>query len=125
MIRRPPRSTRTDTLFPYTTLFRSPYCSIKVRNMFRLRGCHAAGGTLHWASRGAVRSLFLLIRRVSRSPMTAALPDAALDQLFRSARTYNAFSGEISDDTLPQLHDRMKWGPNRPNISPTHFRVES
>src|SRR3546814_9287779 len=25
MIRRPPRSTRTDTLFPYTTLFRSPH----------------------------------------------------------------------------------------------------
>src|SRR3546814_5036412 len=24
MFRRPPRSTRTDTLFPYTTLFRSP-----------------------------------------------------------------------------------------------------
>src|SRR3546814_16219551 len=24
IIRRPPRSTRTDTLFPYTTLFRSP-----------------------------------------------------------------------------------------------------
>src|SRR3546814_20728371 len=26
MIRRPPRSTRTDTLFPYTTLFRSFKC---------------------------------------------------------------------------------------------------
>src|SRR3546814_20300741 len=25
MMRRPPRSTRTDTLFPYTTLFRSAY----------------------------------------------------------------------------------------------------
>src|SRR3546814_6312705 len=25
MIRRPPRATRTDTLFPYTTLFRSTY----------------------------------------------------------------------------------------------------
>src|SRR3546814_13611338 len=25
MVRRPPRSTRTDTLFPYTTLFRSTY----------------------------------------------------------------------------------------------------
>src|SRR3546814_16417141 len=25
MIRRPPRSTRTDTLFPYATLFRSPW----------------------------------------------------------------------------------------------------
>src|SRR3546814_16201616 len=28
MIRRPPRSTRTDTLFPYTTLFRSSSCAI-------------------------------------------------------------------------------------------------
>src|SRR3546814_11290298 len=28
MIRRPPRSTRTDTLFPYTTLFRSSPCLI-------------------------------------------------------------------------------------------------
>src|SRR3546814_5725296 len=27
MIRRPPRATRTDTLFPYTTLFRSPRAS--------------------------------------------------------------------------------------------------
>src|SRR3546814_16070049 len=31
MIRRPPRSTRTDTLFPYTTLFRSPSVQIATR----------------------------------------------------------------------------------------------
>src|SRR3546814_12617943 len=30
MIRRPPRSTRTDTLFPYTTLFRSPTFSAPI-----------------------------------------------------------------------------------------------
>src|SRR3546814_8962333 len=30
MIRRPPRSTRTDTLFPYTTLFRSKACLVGV-----------------------------------------------------------------------------------------------
>src|SRR3546814_7042816 len=30
MIRRPPRSTRTDTLFPYTTLFRSERCGAGV-----------------------------------------------------------------------------------------------
>src|SRR3546814_1009170 len=30
MIRRPPISTRTDTLFPYTTLFRSPSWKIRV-----------------------------------------------------------------------------------------------
>src|SRR3546814_4982489 len=36
MIRRPPRSTRTDTLFPYTTLFRSP-----------LTAAFLHGGVLH------------------------------------------------------------------------------
>src|SRR3546814_21095873 len=32
MIRRPPRSTRTDTLFPYTTLFRSRYESLYAKD---------------------------------------------------------------------------------------------
>src|SRR3546814_20216917 len=32
MIRRPPRSTRTDTLFPYTTLFRSGATKIRPRS---------------------------------------------------------------------------------------------
>src|SRR3546814_7784748 len=32
MIRRPPRSTRTDTLFPYTTLFRSPGAGRRARH---------------------------------------------------------------------------------------------
>src|SRR3546814_11470643 len=31
MIRRPPRSTRTDTLFPYTTLFRSELEDVHAR----------------------------------------------------------------------------------------------
>src|SRR3546814_6837282 len=34
MIRRPPRSTRTDTLFPYTTLFRSQGNPIVGRQQF-------------------------------------------------------------------------------------------
>src|SRR3546814_16713360 len=33
MIRRPPRSTRTDTLFPYTTLFRSEDVTHNVRGI--------------------------------------------------------------------------------------------
>src|SRR3546814_1057446 len=32
MLRRPPRSTRTDTLFPYTTLFRSLFVADEVEN---------------------------------------------------------------------------------------------
>src|SRR3546814_19235736 len=42
MIRRPPRSTRTDTLFPYTTLFRSGpgggFQLCRIRRRYRLRG---------------------------------------------------------------------------------------
>src|SRR3546814_10952267 len=41
MIRRPPRSTRTDTLFPYTTLFRSPKPVIA-----RVRGYAIGGGNV-------------------------------------------------------------------------------
>src|SRR3546814_6787129 len=40
MIRRPPRSTRTDTLFPYTTLFRSVlsrFSGAAARMLLRLR----------------------------------------------------------------------------------------
>src|SRR3546814_2923233 len=39
MIRRPPRSTRTDTLFPYTTLFRS--ARLACRSAEAPRGEHA------------------------------------------------------------------------------------
>ncbi|MCD9006202.1 malonic semialdehyde reductase [Luteimonas sp. XNQY3] len=53
--------------------------------------------------------------------MTAVLPDAALDQLFRTARTYNGFSGEISDDTLRQLYDLLKFAPTSANSSPARF----
>src|SRR3546814_3592012 len=35
MIRRPPRSTRTDTLFPYTTLFRSPLAALAAAAFLR------------------------------------------------------------------------------------------
>src|SRR3546814_16193043 len=35
MIRRPPRSTRTDTLFPYTTLFRSDLASRRIDAVLR------------------------------------------------------------------------------------------
>src|SRR3546814_602304 len=42
MIRRPPRSTRTDTLFPYTTLFRSAPAKVYHRFMAGLSGAEAA-----------------------------------------------------------------------------------
>src|SRR3546814_7053125 len=46
MIRRPPRSTRTDTLFPYTTLFRSPdaVTARGTRHLAELAAVARAGG---------------------------------------------------------------------------------
>src|SRR3546814_6544722 len=51
MIRRPPRSTRTDTLFPYTTLFRSDLTAARI---------------LRVGERGAGRGRAFLERRVER-----------------------------------------------------------
>ncbi len=53
--------------------------------------------------------------------MPDILPAEALDQLFRTARTYNAFSGEVSDDTLHKLYDLLKWGPTAANSTPARF----
>src|SRR3546814_16428857 len=48
MIRRPPRSTRTDTLFPYTTLFRSIESARAAEDAGEdagaVSGCGTAGG---------------------------------------------------------------------------------
>src|SRR3546814_9672236 len=55
MLRAPPRSTRTDTLFPYTTLFRSPY---RARCASR-RGCRSrcvAASTRPWAPSATCRT---------------------------------------------------------------------
>ena len=53
--------------------------------------------------------------------MSHALDAASLDQLFRTARTYNAFTGEVSDDTLRQLYDLVKFGPTQANTTPARF----
>ncbi|MFP7723130.1 malonic semialdehyde reductase [Lysobacter sp. A3-1-A15] len=53
--------------------------------------------------------------------MSRPLPDASLDQLFRTARTHNELGGEVSDDTLRQLYELAKWGPTSANMSPARL----
>lgn len=53
--------------------------------------------------------------------MSQQLTTAALDQLFRQARTYNAFSGEVSDAQLHALYALLKWGPTTANSCPARF----
>jgi 3-hydroxypropanoate dehydrogenase len=49
------------------------------------------------------------------------LDDATLDQLFRTARTHNGFSGPITDDDLRAIWDLTKWGPTAANSGPGRF----
>ncbi|HET6783043.1 MAG TPA: malonic semialdehyde reductase [Pseudoxanthomonas sp.] len=54
--------------------------------------------------------------------MSDVLNDNALDQLFRTARTQNAFQDRPVDDAqLHALYDLLKWGPTSANMSPGRF----
>jgi 3-hydroxypropanoate dehydrogenase len=54
--------------------------------------------------------------------MSNVLNDAALDQLFRTARTQNAFlDTPVEDSQLKALYELLKWGPTAANGSPARF----
>jgi 3-hydroxypropanoate dehydrogenase len=54
--------------------------------------------------------------------MDYTLPSEAMDQLFRQARTHNAWLDKpVTDHTLHQLYDLMKWGPTSANTSPARI----
>lgn len=54
--------------------------------------------------------------------MSAVLDAATLDQLFRTARTANAFADTpVAEDTLRQLYDLLKYGPTAANTTPARF----
>ncbi len=50
------------------------------------------------------------------------LDDAALDLIFRDARTRNGWSdAPVSDDQMRALYDLMKWGPTSANACPARI----
>jgi 3-hydroxypropanoate dehydrogenase len=50
------------------------------------------------------------------------LGEEALDQIFRQARTHAAWLDRpVSDDTLRQLYDLLKWGPTSANSCPARI----
>ena len=51
--------------------------------------------------------------------MSEVLSEAALDQLFRTARTYNAFQPRpVEDELLRRVYELAKFGPTSANSSP-------
>jgi 3-hydroxypropanoate dehydrogenase len=54
--------------------------------------------------------------------MGQKLDDAALDTLFRKARTHSKWQSKpIPDETLRDLYDLLKWAPTSANASPARF----
>ncbi len=54
--------------------------------------------------------------------MKQPLDDAALDALFREARSYNRWTGEaVPDRTLHELYELLKFGPTSANSTPARF----
>src|SRR3546814_11491484 len=115
MIRRPPRSTRTDTLFPYTTLFRSP------RQFVRRRDRRSPVDSRR--RREGQRRAVWWLDRAWLSVVAAGLAPPARDRLrahdarpqLRSLRSQERTVGNASPSTC-----RSRWSPSPQKTKHTH-----
>src|SRR3546814_17972389 len=87
MIRRPPRSTRTDTLFPYTTLFRSRETGGKLDRSRRVSANAVARNTQIFGRRRIIVIIDIIavveqVQNVNAEPQTRFLADEAERDIF-------------------------------------------
>src|SRR3546814_9476560 len=116
MFRRPPRSTRTDTLFPYTTLFRSDQ---HVRRRHAVGAEHAGG--FHLLVDGVRADLAALPARLA--------VDAAVDLLHRAGQLDEAHPaagpGDDVDDAVDEIRaHRQFWREGEDHAVQPDFRSE-
>src|SRR3546814_15532590 len=112
MIRRPPRSTRTDTLFPYTTLFRSNRHPVRLDEGVQHEG--GAGFPLAPAAVAAVHDE----RRRRHAVADFAAVAAAFDGIARLCHLPPPVV--IPPASRPAARD----GRRRPRQAPRHVRSE-
>src|SRR3546814_6019467 len=94
MIRRPPRSTRTDTLFPYTTLFRSDHLG----NYDRARSRLSCGSASNFSFRGSGSSPTIYATGFRRDHWIRALGGPARQShLRRRERDQSSLAGIASE----------------------------
>src|SRR3546814_5148578 len=98
MIRRPPRSTRTDTLFPYTTLFRSG-----IRQQF----APIFNGL---AAKGITRDNIVIAWPFTTQNATATLKAMGQQAIAHQITVVNSGlnTGTASGGQLPQIADRSE-----------------
>src|SRR3546814_11825356 len=109
MIRRPPRSTRTDTLFPYTTLFRSAdhasfgrLADLALTDWNRMLAVHATGAflvcrealpVLRSAGGGTIVNVASIAALVGRHGVAGSSADKAAILAFSRHLTTEEFVG--------------------------------
>src|SRR3546814_17664861 len=101
MILRPPRSTRTDTLSPYTTLFRSVARLLAFHHGVRTR----AHVSMHhsWRKPFSSQSLAELIRNMNRSVAAACTPERQRNIGFSLCRIARQQELDQAADPLKRL----------------------
>src|SRR3546814_8141804 len=102
MIRRPPRSTRTDTLFPYTTLFRSQLrCPVSFENPLTLDFNGSSNAYQRW--RGGMGARTGLDEKVSKARIAASPSNV----YYRSLKD-DILSGRRSEEHTSELQSLMR-----------------
>src|SRR3546814_11350866 len=110
MIRRPPRSTRTDTLFPYTTLFRSQAVEVvlqlRVAHLPVDRGAPVAAVALAGAVVEVEHEVAVLHQKVVEHLLAEVVGVARADVLQVAGRSEERRVGKECVSTC-----RSRWSP--------------
>src|SRR3546814_178602 len=105
MIRRPPRSTRTDTLFPYTTLFRSTQSNALCSSECIRRGCRNCSKRRLSMKLSApifrLKRQAKLLSRETNAPLHASLDEVAKREGYRGWS--HLASSSSHDRSAPKL----------------------
>src|SRR3546814_8957094 len=123
MIRRPPRSTRTDTLFPYTTLFRSPTASRAYADAIDLR---SSGNRLQ-TRRSDARNLgtLHLVEQIGRAHVRTPVTNAHLvcrlllekkNNKYEKSIRYGRYTIAIKEKKI-ESHNRVDEIKHKPIIN--------
>src|SRR3954469_12132106 len=76
----------------------------------------------HFSDAECPRTLDNQVIRFREANMGRTDDDAALNTLFREARTHYKWQDKpVTDETLHTLYDLMKWGPTSANAEPARF----
>src|SRR3546814_3800539 len=115
MIRLPPRSTRTDTLFPYTTLFRSTDLALRNERGYQHR---------HWPGASAGRAPHAVVdrtgRRADRRVNSKYAERGLITASVMAATLMQTLDATIANVALPHMQGALGATPDQVSRSEEH-----